>query len=195
MERGVHQIMTLYKHNSWIILDSLSDIVLANVEGCIVEIGVGQSTTILSQYAKKYNRRHYAVDKSDQACKRIKTEVFSNTAIYQVNSLDFMKTFYEPIALFLLDGSHKYHVIKQEAQFFIGKLVPAGGIGFLHDTYISEKRYETYKAKGKTTEAYKVRMELEKRDDISTFTWPYTCGDFGLTMIMKKGKNRPFYQQ
>ena len=40
----------------WIILDRVVDIILDNVKGCIVDIGMGMSTQILAEYAEKYNR-------------------------------------------------------------------------------------------------------------------------------------------
>ena len=46
----------------------------------------------------------------------------------------------------------------------------------------------------KVGNVYKVRQELETRDDIQIFTWPYTAANCGLTMVMKKEPNRPYYK-
>ena len=52
--------------------------------------------------------------------------------------------------------------------------------------------YERKKRDEATT--YKVRLEMEKRDDIWCLSFPYTAQGRGLTMVLKKEKNRPYYR-
>ena len=35
----------------WIILDKLTEIILAHVEGCVVDIGIGPSTRVLRKHS------------------------------------------------------------------------------------------------------------------------------------------------
>jgi len=182
----------------WIIIERLGDIILKYNEGCIVEIGAGQSTFMLSGFAKRFNRMHYACDRSDRTCNWLKEKIKNDTTVIcEMDSFDFMKLdcFKNmQIALFLIDGNHKNKYVSKEADFLISKLVP-GGVGFIHDTFIAVEYYEAYVARGARTEPYLTRLELENRKDIWTFTWPYTANECGLTMIMKKEENRPFYRE
>jgi len=184
------------RNDLWIIIERLGDIVLQYNEGCIVEIGLGQSTFIFSRLATEFNRKHYACDKSDRTCNWLKEKIKNeNTIILQQNSLDFLGNFKEDkVALFLIDGNHKDQYVRKETKLLIKKLVP-GGIGFLHDTYVAKEYYEKYKARGKTTEPYLTRQWLERQKDFWTLTWEYTANNCGLTLIKKKRENRPFYQQ
>jgi len=182
----------------WIIIERLGDIVLKHNQGQIVEIGLGQSTFMFSKFAKQFDRMHYGCDRSDRTCNWLKEKIKTkNTIICQMDSFDFMKLdcFKNmEVALFLIDGNHKNKYVSKEAEFLVSKLVP-GGVGFIHDTFIKKDYYEKYKARGKTTEPYLTRLELEKRDDIWCLTWPYTANRCGLTQIIKKEENRPFYRQ
>ena len=183
------------KENSWIIVDRLADIILFNTQGCIVEIGLGSSTLILSKYAKQFNRKHYACDINKRKCDWVKSKInYDKLIIHNESSLEFIKKFDDKIALFFIDGNHKYKMIKEEINFLVPKIVP-GGVGFFHDTYIAVKWYERYMAKNKVSDTYKARLDLERRDDVWCLTFPYTAAECGLTMILKKEENRPDYRQ
>lgn len=184
------------KPEDWVILDRLADVVLQNVEGCIVEIGIGTSTGILSKHARDFNCRYYACDIKDSKCEwfREAYKEDKNFSLYQGKSVEFMKEFDDNIALLFIDGNHNYENVKKEANFFIEKLVP-GGVGFFHDMYVAPKHQVYYERKGRDeATTYKVRLEMEKRDDIWCLTFPYTAQNRGLTMILKKEKDRPYYR-
>ena len=59
-----------------------------------------------------------------------------------------------------------------------------GGMIFLHDTHIHRKYYERYQRKGKKTEAYLVRQELEKDPRVGCLTFPYTAAHCGFDNLV-----------
>ena len=105
-----------------------------------------------------------------------------------------MDQFDDTPALVLIDGNHMAGVVRQEAHFFIERLA-TGGVIFMHDTMPPEGGYERkLKQKNKEMDTYKVRQELEKLPYIEVFTWPYSSGGCGLTMVLKKDMERKFYR-
>ena len=165
------------KDTDWIIVDRLAPIILNNVEGCVVDIGIGPSTRVLFNHSQKQNRDHYSCDKEENRCSWARKIGVPN--VYFGKSLDFIKQFPNiSVALVLIDGYHKYEVTKQETMFFLKKLV-LGGVIFLHDTYPPFDRLKN------CGDVWKLRQEMEKLD-VQTFTWPYTAVERGLTMLMKK---------
>lgn len=176
----------------WVIVDRLADVILANVEGCIVEIGVGLSTIVLAKHARKFGRKHYAVDKREHKCESIATDPATKhdgLEVFPGLSFDFMKTFDDIPALVLIDGCHDADIVREEAMFFLDRLRP-GGIIFFHDMHVSEVWAKRHDGKRKFSDCYLVRWELESRRDLWCFTFPYTAQDCGVTMIMK----RPVYE-
>jgi len=63
---------------------------------------------------------------------------------------------------------------------------------FLHDTMPPSEEFITETA---CDDVYRLRQELEKRDDLDCFTWPYTASYMGLTMIIKKETDRPYWEK
>jgi hypothetical protein len=176
----------------WIIVDRLADVILRYVGGCIVEIGLGYSTKMLAKHARNLGIKHYAVDVKRSKCRMVEKNPecqHDGLIVYRGRSLSFMKGFDDDPGLVFIDGCHRAEVVLQEAMFFISKLLP-GGVIFFHDMYYCEKWGLRYKEKGKIVDTYKVRWELEKLDNIWCFTFPYTAGACGLTMVMK----RPEYE-
>lgn len=174
----------------WVVLDRLADIILEDVYGCIVDIGMGLSTTVLARHAVNYSRRHYSVDIKPKHAKYFGYQ-HSDHRVFIGDSLDFIKKFKDIPALVFIDGWHKYSQVKEEVDFFLGVLVPFGVL-FMHDTFPHPK---TVRASGRGCgEVYRVRQELEKRGDLWTFTWPYRsqAQGCGLTMVMKKDPNQPY---
>ena len=93
---------------------------------------------------------------------------------------------------FLIDADHSYEMAKREFEFFFKKLVP-GGVIFIHDTLPPHKEYLSEEA---CHDCYKLRQELETRnDEMDCFSWPYTAGYQGLTMVMKKDSERSFWEK
>ena len=173
--------------HKWIILHYLTEVVLAHIKGCIVEIGIGESTKILAGHAEKNKINFYTCDLNRNCRKFCEKHVH-----FQGSSFDFMKQFNDIPSIVFLDGNHNYEIVSVEVEFFLEKLL-AGGIIFLHDTYPpSEERL----VKKYCSDSYRLRQEYEKRRDIvDCFTWPYTAINCGLTMIIKKSLNRPFYRE
>jgi len=175
----------------WIILERLMDPILSNRKGCIVEIGMGASTSMFAKYAERHKVKFYSCDKNP-----LKTgqPLFKGHSIFEGKSFDFMKQFKDVPAVVFIDGCHDYAIAKKEFGFFLDKL-REGGVIFLHDTLPPEERLLASNASG---DVYKLRQEIEKKThilNIDIFTWPYTAIDSGLTMVIKKEKDRPYWRQ
>jgi len=186
--------MIIKVDHPWVVLDRLAEIILANVDGCIVEIGVGLSTLIFEEHAKTYNRTFYTVDKRISKCNWVKENTtYDKIIINNQSSNNFMKTFEDSPALILLDGSHKLSTVEAEASFFLDKM-NIGGVLFIHDTSPQIKHYERKVEQGKKMNTYEVRKTLEKDNRYDVFTWRYTAAKCGLTMVLKKDINDPIYR-
>lgn len=173
--------------DGWSILDALVPIILFYRPYCIVEIGAGYSTRHLARIAEQYNVKMYSCDKSPR-----KHMVYNDNHIFvQKFSHDFIDEFDDIPAVVLIDADHAYEVAKMEFDFFFDKLVP-GGVIFLHDTMPPAEEYLTQIGCG---DVYKLRQELEKREDLDCFTWPYTAGFMGLTMVIKKETDRDYWER
>lgn len=193
---------------TWDLLKNLSNIVLDNTEfteskrGCIVDIGMGVSTAVLSQLSMHHSRHHFSCD--------IKHKIYFKYKKYCENYLwhplvcdsflflellpnIFKKYNTRPVIVFI-DGAHKYRTVLKEVHFFLKWLIP-GGIIFLHDTYPPCEEWVSNKG-FKCGDVYRVRQKLEKNKNLYTFTWTYkkSSQNCGLTMITNKVKHRPFYQ-
>lgn len=178
------------RHNreDWVIIENLIDVILNNVEGCVVEIGVGVSTIVLFEHTSKMGVKQFSCDINKKKCNWAKE--FIGLEIFEGKSLDFIKQFPNiPVAFVLLDGDHTYSVVIKELNFFLSKLSP-GGVIFIHDTLPRSAKNVNEKYT-----VYKVRQEIEQRSDLRIFTWPYTAWNSGLTMIMQKEKNPPYYRK
>jgi len=171
------------RHSEWIILDLLSGVILDNIKGCVVDIGIGPSTEILRKHSKSFEVRHHSCDINGKRCDWARSV---GCEVYEMQSLDFIKEFNDPpVALVFIDGDHKYETVKQEVRFFL-PLLSYGGVIFLHDTNPLEK-YRTDDGT-RCGDVYKFRGELEKDPSLQVFTWPYTAAKCGLTMIMGRLK-------
>lgn len=176
------------RHQDWIIIKRLGSTILKYVDGCIIEIGIGRSTPIFIEFATEFKRDLYCFDMLEKKC--IWAKNHGCKAIFG-ESPENLKQFPDiPVAMGLIDGDHHYEVVIQEVDFFLTKL-SAGGILFLHDTYPPER----WLSEDECGDVYRVRQELETRKNIQIFTWPYTAIDCGLTMIMNKELNRPYYRE
>ncbi len=192
----------------WVVIDQLAPIILSNVKGSIIEIGMGNSTPMLLKHAIKYNRTMLSCDRSNQIVDRVKNTIDKHKLnhkthhIYQCKStlfIDHLKKIllkswndehYLPAIIFI-DGNHYYENTKIEVDYFLG-ILPQNAMMFLHDTYPQKHYYESKKKQGgRKGNAYKIRHYLESKDDLFTFTWPYTASYCGLTMVMKKDPTRP----
>lgn len=186
IDKDVHT-MRFQRINGWSILEHLVPIIVFFRPYCIVEIGAGASTIYLARIAEQYGVKLYSCDKSPR-----KNKVYHKNHIFiQKFSEDFMKEFDDTPSVVLIDGDHRYDTAKKEFDFFFDKLVP-GGVIFLHDTMPPKEEFLTDTA---CSDVYKLRQELEGRPEkMDVFTWPYTAGYMGLTMVMKKEENRPYWE-
>lgn len=174
----------------WIILDRVVDIILENVEGCIVDIGMGMSTQVLAEYAEKYNREQYSCDILKVVAQKF-GKLHKKHFTFVGSSIEFIEQFVGNVAIVFLDGNHAYEIVKQEVEFFLS-VMSLYGVIFMHDTYPPEKKIA--KSGRRCGTVYKLRQELEERKDLWTFTWPYKtqAQGCGLTMVMKKDMDQPF---
>jgi len=182
------------KKNKWIIIEKLGEEVLANVKGCLFEIGIGKSTPILKKLADSFERDLYCFDKQEKLCKWAKEQ---GCKVYLGRSLTSIRLFPRiRVALGLIDGRHEAATVRQELAFFLN-LLSIHGVIFMHDTYLQtdERMRNESDPRGAAGDVYKVRQEMEQDDRVQTFTWPYTAGDCGLTMIMKLDPDRPYFRK
>ena len=179
----------------WCVLESLVGIIPRYVSGPIVEIGCTygdsmyhrrKSTNIFAEKAMAAGVPFYTCDIKFQ----VEIDYVKHTH-FMGTSLDFIKQFDQTgLSIVFLDGCHAYDVVMEEFNFFYARL-KTGGMIFLHDT--NPKR-EALLAHGSCSDSYRVRQELEtRREDMEVFTWPYTAGNVGLTMVLKKETDRPYY--
>lgn len=181
----------------WIVVDRLADIILTNVKGCVFDVGIGPSTYVLAKHAEKFGVNQYTCEITERFIERFCPNggIHDNHTIYNGYSWDLLKELNEDIAIAFLDGTHVYEQSKKECDTILTKM-PAGGVIFIHDTYPSKDKHVRSDGK-RCGDVYRVRQEFEKSDKVWTFTWPYhsqaqTCG---LTMIMKKEEDVPFYRR
>jgi len=173
--------------DGWSILDALVPIIVFYRPYCIVEIGAGESTLHLARIAETYGVTLYSCDKAPK--KNIL--YFEDHVFVQKFSRDFIEEFDDTPSVVLIDADHRYDVAKMEFDFFFEKLVP-GGVIFLHDTMPPAKEFLIDDA---CSDVYRLRQELEKRDDLDCMTFPYTAGFMGLTMVMKREKGRKYWEK
>jgi hypothetical protein len=180
---------TIEMYGEWSILASLCDIILYHRPFCIVELGAGASTPFLAQSAERFRVDMHSVDIKPWKARLYKGKFHYHNMLIE----DFMKDFNETPAIVLIDANHDYEVAKKEFEFFFDKLVE-GGVIFLHDTY---PPCERMLAQNSCSDVYRLRQDIEKMDKniLDVFTWPYTAKWCGLTMVIKKEKERPFWGQ
>ena len=180
-------------NKDWAVIDLLSDFILSHSDGDIFEIGFGRSTKVLNKYAIHYDRVHHVCDINRKKIYEANIKL-KNLNSYNGRSFDFIKTIPDIyIAIAFIDGEHVHETVMKEVDFILEHL-SKNGVIFIHDTYPPHESWvnDNNKISGNV---YKSRQELEKRNDLQIFTWPYGAINSGLSMIMKKDKNRPFYKE
>jgi len=178
--------------SDWIILDKLAGIILSKVKGCVVDIGIGQSTIVLADHAQKLSIPHYTCDIKNRKC--VWARQYGIPHVFEGKSTDFISQFPDTdVALVFIDGEHIYETVVREVEFFLPRLTE-GGVLFLHDTYPPKKSWAVEGNGKHCGDVYKVRQVLERRQSLQVFTWSYTARNCGLTMVMNKEPNRPYYR-
>ena len=180
----------------WIVIEKLADVIIAHdrrweqwskpakPKGCLVDIGAGYSTDLFTVIALRWNIKHYTCDIV------INKTYHDSHIVFRGPSSEFIKVFNDTPAIVLIDGSHAYDDVLMEFDFFLPRMAE-GGVIFIHDTLPLYEKWIDPKSCG---DGYRLRQELKKRDDVESFTWPYTANNLGLTMVMKKEANPPYYR-
>lgn len=177
------------------LLGIMGDYVLSHVRvGDILEIGVGESSILLTKLAKKFNRKVYHCDISPgevENCLSV-PGIFDENGLVKVCPSDelFRDVNIDLIALGFIDGDHRYEYVKRDFNNLFSLLVPNGFI-FIHDMYPPS---EEYLSEHRCGDGYRLRQELEERDDLDIFTFPFGAMGVGLTMIRKLPEKLPYYR-
>ena len=187
-------------HEKWDrmgMLGVFGDYVLSCTSGDILEIGVGESSIYLSALAKKWNRKIYYCDISPSKIinpRTVKGYLNEEHGIFFMDESDkfFKEVQISPIALAFIDGDHSYEQVKKDFLNLIPLVVDNGYI-ILHDIYPPSEDYIHENACG---EVYKLRQQIEKDDSLDCITLTRGCAmGVGFTIVRKKPKDRPYYQQ
>jgi hypothetical protein len=180
--------LKFHQMNGWKIIELLVPVILYFRPYCIVEIGAGASTLYFARLAEEAGVKLYSCDKSP----RKNIVYFPGHKFHQVMSEEFMENFDDTPGIVLIDANHSYEMAKKEFDFFFEKLVPWGVI-FLHDTLPAHEEYLEPTA---CHDCYRLRQELEQRtEEMDCFTWPFTAGYQGLTMVIKKDPERRYWEK
>jgi len=195
------------------LLEVLGDLFLIGLlKGCIVEIGIGESSGLLKNLAVVHKRKIFHCDISKNKLQTYQNKgYFGDNLIFldEESIVDYSgvqcilyggssDTFFDqiklpPVAMGFIDGCHNYEQVKRDFNNLLQYVVP-DGVVFLHDTFPISEDYVQCEARGGTV--YKLRQDLEKTGGLDCFTFTKTVGDsMGITMVRKKKTNLPYYQE
>lgn len=199
------------------ILYDFGQYVLNGVQGEILEVGVGESSYYLSRLGEKFKRRIFHCDISPSKIVnpmsvpgylsakediRYIEEKEAASVLYIADRIlcfagasdVFFKEF-EPffdsnkIALAFIDGDHNYEQAKKDF-WNTWKILNDEGVIALHDTYPPDASWTD---ENKCGDVYRLRQELEKRDDMDVFTLGRGCViGVGVTFVRKKRGGYPY---
>lgn len=193
------------------ILYDFGQYILNGVQGDMLEIGVGESSYYLSRLGEIFKRRIYHCDISPSKLvnpmsvpgylsaaedityfeERDATPPVSQRVVCFAGSSDeFFKRLNMPsIAFAFIDGDHNYEQAKKDFWNTWPLLVDEGVIA-LHDTYPPD---ESWTDENKCGDVYRLRQELEKRDDMEVITIGRGCViGVGVTFAKKKRSGYPY---
>ena len=172
----------------------IGDYILYYTQGDILELGVGTSSLYLSALARKYYRviYHFDADSAKFVHGVATGKHFNHDANIFLGLTDdlFAKNKLTPLALVLVDACHEYEQAKRDF-WNSEQYVVEDGFLLLHDTYPPS---EEATKNNMCWDCYKLRQDLEKdrRFDVLSFPNP---GQLGFTLVRKKPKVRPYYQE
>lgn len=190
-------------------LGVFGDFVLSCTKGSILEIGVGESSIYLTGISRKYNRRIWHCDVStskilnpmtipgylspDLTYMEERDEVpntLERCVLYAGTSDSFFRRLpIDDLALAFIDGDHVYEQAKRDFDN-VWPLIVENGYVLLHDTHPPSAEWTSENACG---EVYRLRQELQKRDDLDILTLPRGCAiGVGLTIVRKREKGYPY---
>lgn len=187
------------------ILYDFGKYVLNGVQGDMLEIGVGESSYFLSRLGEEFNRRIWHCDISPSKIVNpmsVPGYLSASEEITYVEEKDWnpdaasarVVAFAGPsdklfqglnaqIAFAFIDGDHRYEQAARDFWNLWPLLVPEGVIA-LHDTYPPS---EEWTDENRCGDVYRLRQELEKRDDMDVFTLGRGCViGVGVTFVRKK---------
>jgi hypothetical protein len=181
---------------TWDIMEALVPKILKYRRGDIVEIGMGESTTIFADFAYEAGVKLYSCDLLMGGIFNVfQKKLFKDHHCFIGKSEDFMKEYDGFPAIVFIDGQHKYEVVKKEIDFFLPRLLP-DGVMFLHDTMPLVEDSTKLDIDGLNPgDVYLARQELERNPEVDVFTWPYSAVSQGLTMVMKHDSERPYWRK
>lgn len=193
------------------IIHDFGQYILNGVGGDILEIGVGESSYFMTQLGYTFKRRIWHCDISPSkivnpmsvpgylsAADEItyieerdqNPPALKRVVAFAGPSDDLFKRFaIGPIAYAFIDGDHCY---EQAARDFWNTwaILAEEGVIALHDTYPPD---ETWTAENKCGDVYRLRQELEKRDDMEVLTLGRGCViGVGVTFVKKKRAGYPY---
>jgi len=177
----------------WLILERLCDPILSAVDGPIIDLGIGMSTKVLAEFAQKYDREQYSCDKDMKVIKRYNCPLHKKHTVVNEDSMVFVLSLTVNPSIVFIDDDHRHQPTINKVLYFLDRM-EFGSVIFLHDTFPKEEKFVRESGR-KCGNVYKTRQELEKNDSVWTFTWPYLnySQGHGLTMIMRKPINPPYY--
>ena len=175
----------------WSAMDAWIPIALYHRKGCLVEIGVGESTFFMCKHGKDHDRDVYSIDLNSGKLKDYNYhKYFAGHYVMWGDSREITGRWDKPIAVMLIDGTHDYEIAKTEFANMWPHVVE-GGMVFIHDTYPPQEEFLSEYACG---DVWKFRKDLEKRqDEMDILTLPYTGKWCGVSVIIKKEKERPYW--
>lgn len=177
------------------IVGVVADFALCFLKGDILEIGCGVSSIYLSALSKKYNRKLYLCDiESGKIINPLSVKGYiSEDADFFICPSDdmFAKNTLSPLAFAFIDGDHTYEQAKKDF-WNVEKLLVDDGYILMHDTYPPSEDYVDFNCCGNV---YKFRQEIEKDPRFDVLTLRGRDSYVASTLIRKKSKNRPYYQE
>lgn len=193
------------------ILGVFGDYVLSCTEGCIVEIGCGESSIYLSHLARKHSRKIYHCDIGpDKIVNPLTVPGYMSeqaidfkggigilekmNSLFFIGSSDdlFVKANPKKIALSFIDGDHNYEQAKKDFDNLLERTVEDGYI-CLHDTYPPDP---SYLPDNRCGDVYRLRQEIEKDPRVDSITLPRgTAMHVGFTIVRKKPAALEYYHE
>jgi hypothetical protein len=192
------------------IIHDFGQYVLNGVSGDMLEIGVGESSYYLSRLGEAFRRRIFHCDISPSKIlnplsvkgylsdleevtyfeERDETPSLKRVVCFAGPSDDLFKRVpMGPIAFAFIDGDHCYEQAKKDFWNTWAILADEGVIA-LHDTYPPS---EEWTSENKCGDVYRLRQELEARDDMDVFTLGRGCViGVGITLVRKKRTAYPY---
>lgn len=177
------------------LLGIMADYVLSHLHGDIAEIGVGESSIFLTKLAQKHGRRAYHCDISPGEiinCSSVPGIFGDKATVFTGTSDDFFRQIpITPLAVGFIDGDHNCDFVRRDFDNMFSLMVDNGCI-FIHDMYPPS---DDYLPEYRCGDGYKLRQELECRNDIDIYTFPWGAMGVGLTMVRKLPKDMPYYRK